>query len=120
LRKLLLSKITLRSAEKKKLETIDDGVNRRNEITHGLGIAKLAIDIHTTSSWKVSKKVTDVEMRKLWRAIAQISRSIDIAVMKKFDVWRGVDICAPGLYRLPGGGLIRAEESGAYKPIARG
>jgi hypothetical protein len=120
LKKLLLSKISLSSAVLKKFKIVDQGIEKRNELTHGLGIAKLAIDIHTTSRWQSSKKVTDGDLAKFWRAIAGASRSIDIAVMRKYDVWRGVDICAPGLYRRPGGHLIRAKERGAYKPIARG
>ncbi len=110
LRRLLLSKIKLRRTILKQLEIVDRAVRKRNKLTHGRGIASLAADIYETGKWRPRDKVSELELNRLWRAISEISRAIDIAMMKKFDVWRGVDICAPGLYRKKGGAFIRSNE----------
>lgn len=115
LKKSLFSKIRLSAANKKRLAFIDKAVSKRHEMTHGLGIANWAISIYETGGLRKREKVTDAQLRLLWKSMAELARAIDIAVMREFDIWRGVDICAPGLYRREGGQLIRAREEGAYE-----
>jgi hypothetical protein len=114
LKKLLLSKIQLKKGDLQIFEVIDRGIRTRNFLTHRRGISNLALDIHETGRWRKSEKVADAELTRLWRSISKLSRAIDVAIMRDFDVWRGADICAPGLYRKKGGRLIRADEQGAY------
>lgn len=110
LKKLLLSKVNLPKGAMRKLGVVDRGVEKRNRLTHGLGISNLALDIHRLGTWRKREKVTETQLSVLWNAIAHLSRTIDRSVMKNFDVWRGVDICAPGLYRKKGGVRIRMED----------
>jgi hypothetical protein len=110
LRKLLLSKVTLSKSAHRQLAIIDKAVQKRNTLTHGLGISRLAVDMHQTGKWRKREKVTQVQLNSIWNAIVKLSPILDKLLMKNFDVWRGVDICAPGLYRYEKGQRILQED----------
>ena len=117
LRTLLLSKAKIGKLALEKLAVIERAVKKRNKLTHGRGVSNLAIEIHELGGWQPRVKITQRELISLWLAIGYLSRAIDISFMKQFDVWRGVDICAPGLYRKADGRPLREGEDGAYRPL---
>jgi hypothetical protein len=110
LRRLLLSKVTLGKSALAHLKIIDQAVQKRNVLTHGLGISKLAVSLHETGGFIKREKVTSKQFVSVWNAIAKISLTIDKLLMKNYNVWRGVDICAPGLYRYKDGRRILQED----------
>ena len=103
LRRLILSNVHLKPADLRRFAFIDRAVEKRNRLTHGLGIANLADHLHKDGRWGNCEKVGRSDVNRLWGAVASVSHAVDIALMKEFDVWRGVEICAPGLYRRKGG-----------------